>query len=264
MPHSAWSIALRVLTVALVGALLLGLVGTLCADIELAKDTFDPGEPIIATVSPSSDIPAGANLKGTLTVSGVSGVWQPDLTQTKYGIWAAAGEHTITVIGSWLLVDPATGKAVDHNWYRYTRTFTQKGPGPDPPPPPPPDGKWQVAFFFNGEDMVRLSLPQVDMISGLAFRQELVSKGHFFVGAFEKDSRTTLITENCANGICRTTTSELKYKAFWDAVAGKTFPCIAIAPVSGGEVPLVFPLPADRDALYKLLASTVVPPQKAK
>jgi hypothetical protein len=151
------------------------------------------------------------------------------------------------------------GKALDYGYYQYQKTFTVTGDGPNPPPPPPPPGgKWQVAFFFESGELDTLPLPQVDMISGLAFRDELKSKGHSFVGAFDKDSRGTLITENCADGTCRTRTLGAKWKAYWDAIAGKTLPCIVIAPIAGG-VPQVFPLPANRAELYTLLDGVKLP-----
>lgn len=231
--------------------LLLGTVAL--ADIQI-KATYDPGEPIIAKVLPT-DIPPGATLKGTVTVTGVSGIWQPDPEKTEYGVWAVAGEHVIQAIGSWLLVDE-TGKAIDHNYYLYSKTFTVTGKVPDPPPPPPPKGKWQIAFFYESADLDNMPMSQVDMISGLAFRDELKVKGHTFVRAFDDDSRTELITEKCETGVCRTTTAGAKWRAYWDAAAGKTLPGIVIAPAEGGDCQW-FAMPVDRAALYKLLDEAV-------
>lgn len=125
-------------------------------------------------------------------------------------------------------------------------------PTPPTPPTPPVNAKWQVLFFIESADLDNLTLPQQAMLSGLVFRSELTKAGHRFMGTFDKD-RSTGQTVICVDGTCLRTTRESKYDVWWKAIAGKTVPLVAIAPLEGGTIQ-TFPLPADAAALLKLLS----------
>ena len=123
---------------------------------------------------------------------------------------------------------------------------------PIPPDPPPVNAKWQVLFFVESADLDSLTLPQLEMVSGLLFRQELNKAGHKFLGTFDKDrsSGQTVVSQD---GTCLTVQRESKYDVWWKAITGKAVPLVAIAPIAGGDIQ-TFPLPANAAALDRLLS----------
>lgn len=152
----------RVILIA-VGCLLWA--ATARADIELTKDKFErDDDPIVAKVN-ADNVPAGALMRGSLTISGKatvrerSGLYRKQTGQdgaatydpvpAEWSIWAAPGEHTITANGIWVLTDTGAlgGKLLDFGVYTYTKTFTVVGgDGPDPPPVPPPGNRWAIIW----------------------------------------------------------------------------------------------------------------------
>lgn len=112
---------------------------------------------------------------------------------------------------------------------------------PPPPPPPPPDTKYQVGIFLESSDRESLPKGQREIISSLAFRQELERRGHKWLTCFVYDKDCT-----SPDGIPD------KLKPWWEAIKGDPTPRIAMAPLSGGAIK-DFPLPANPDAVWKLL-----------
>jgi len=128
-------------------------------------------------------------------------------------------------------------------------------PQPDPKPgpdPPAPGSKWQVMFFIETDDLDNMPMAQRELVSGRAFREELESKGHRFMGALDKDQ--VVKVEQVCNGRSCTEVRSVKpeLKAWWDAVKGDPMPRMAIASVDGGTIKS-YPLPAGRAELYVLL-----------
>jgi len=113
-------------------------------------------------------------------------------------------------------------------------------PKPPDPPPPPPGRKWQVMFFHQSDQLDNLPLPQRELLAGLAFREELESRGHHFAGAFDVDAVT------------RSGKGDASHKTWWAAVDGDAMPRVALAPREGGDV-IDFPLPADAESLFRIL-----------
>ena len=129
------------------------------------------------------------------------------------------------------------------------------GPPPPPPPPPPPTEKWQVTVFHQSDWLTNAGQGQLDMIAGRAFRDELVAKGHVFVGGFDVDALTPRGRLQCGPNGCVVISppKELEpYSTWWKAIQGRAPPLLAIAPRDGGAV-RVFPLPVDKAAVWQLL-----------
>jgi len=119
----------------------------------------------------------------------------------------------------------------------------------DPPLPPVPDQMFQVMIFHESNDLDNLTRGQLDMISGLVFRNELEELGHTFEGGFDRDSIVA-----CVDGVCHVRSgTDPTLRIWWDNVDGHPLPCVAIAPIQGGSVE-VFDLPADAAAMLELLA----------
>jgi hypothetical protein len=117
-------------------------------------------------------------------------------------------------------------------------------PIPPDPVPPTPTEKWQVAFFYDNDQLDNLTADQMILMEGLRFRKQLVEAGNKFVGSFEKDSLSKIGSELRSN-----------LNPWFGAVEGSKFPVVAIAPLDGGTIQ-VFPLPEDEKELYALLATS--------
>lgn len=126
---------------------------------------------------------------------------------------------------------------------------TPPDPGPEPKPEPQPDPQptkhWQVAFFLESNNLDNLTAAQQALLASLLVRKDLEAKGHRLVGVFDPDSAGTV--------------TDPGLKAWFQAAASKA-PCVAIAPMEGGTI-RVYSLPADKDALLKLLEN---PPAQAE
>lgn len=112
-----------------------------------------------------------------------------------------------------------------------------EGTGPNPPNPPTPGGKQQVVVVLESADLDSLPRGQREIVSGLAFRKELTAAGHVFKGVVD---------------VSETLPSNSKLLPFVQACSGLGLPCLAIAPIDGGDVtPMELPLtPAD---VFKIL-----------
>jgi hypothetical protein len=222
-------------------------------DIELAKDSFRVGEPIVIKVVPTG-VPTTALLRGSLQVTAGS-VLQPVATESTYFCWAASGDHVISAKGIWVVTD--TGKLggilQDFGMYDFTKTFTvgpEVPPVPFPPPVPPvpplpkPGGPYQILLLYDQDQLDNLSADQRALLTSLVYRQKLTSVGHRVLGVF------------AAQSISKPEAS--KFKAFFTAVKDDPLPRIAIAKLDGGKV-ADFPLPTNMVDLEKLLATEVIP-----
>lgn len=103
---------------------------------------------------------------------------------------------------------------------------------------PPPDG-WQIAIFFESEDLDNMTLDQRELCSGLAFREEFEAAGNVFHGAFDASTVSD-------------TGADPDWEFLWDAVKTKPTPRLVAAPKGSGQVQ-DWPLPANAQALYSLL-----------
>ncbi len=112
----------------------------------------------------------------------------------------------------------------------------------DEDPPLPPDNKWQIVIVYESSTLGKLSPEQQSIIKSLTFRQRLAAAGHIILegGIFDKD------------GINRDGKTPERIAPFYAAVRNTKLPVLCIAPVASGPVK-VFPLPADEDAVLKLL-----------
>jgi hypothetical protein len=123
---------------------------------------------------------------------------------------------------------------------------------PDPPDPPNPTSKWQVVFFHASGTLDNLPRAQIDMLSGLVFRDEVTAKGDRFVGSFNVDSVAKTV-RTCDGTKCWTTYAmPAELVPFFNAVKGDPMPRVAIAPINGGAV-RDFPLPENAAAFWTLL-----------
>ena len=125
-------------------------------------------------------------------------------------------------------------------------------PDPEPDPKPGPGQKWQVMLFHESDDLDDLPMAQRELIAGRAFREELESKGHRFMGGFDPDTLVTVKRVCNGKGCVEVPSVAPGMQAWWDAVKGDPLPRLAIAPIDGGAI-LDYPLPAGRAELYQLL-----------
>jgi hypothetical protein len=223
----------------------------------VAKDSYKAGEPIVVKVEPTA-APEGATVRVAMTITGVGGVWQPTPETNTLGVWGYPGKHTLNASCAWIKSGEGGPSLVIE---QFQKDIVIGGSGPTPPDPvdppdpddpqPPPMLKWQVGFILEMKDLESLPLSQVELVSGLAFRDELKSKGHVFFRALDRDESSTIMSK-CEDGVCSNVLMGDEYKAWFDAVKGKSGPYVLIAPKAGGKVQS-FPLPANRAELYKLL-----------
>lgn len=110
---------------------------------------------------------------------------------------------------------------------------------PDPPDPPGPNpgGKKQFAFWVEGNDLDNLSLPRRGMVTGQAFREGLITKGHRFVGRLDPDQ-----ADKAPEDI----------KPWYVAGKGKTGPHLLLAPLDGGTI-VAHALPETEAETLKLI-----------
>jgi len=113
-------------------------------------------------------------------------------------------------------------------------------PDPGPDPQPGPVGPYQIAMFYEADQLDNYPAAQRALLTSLKYRQDLVKEGHVFLEVFEAAA---------IQG------SSPRYKAFFDAVRGDALPRIAFAPKAGGKV-VDYPLPENWEALQKLLKET--------
>ena len=121
----------------------------------------------------------------------------------------------------------------------------QPEPKPEPKPPQPepqPQQKWQIAVVLETGQLDNLPEGQRSLLASLLVRKEIAARGHHFAGIFDKDSERS---------------AGAQHKGWFDAARGQQLPVLLLAPLSGGTV-RAYPLPADVNAFWKLLAS---PPQ---
>jgi hypothetical protein len=175
-----------------------------------------------------------------------------------YGCWADPGVWQAKQIVSWYKSDEQGN--ISHGLLSEKVYFTVVGevkPDPNPDdddgdddvePQPNPNAKWQVMFFSDKQKTAGMTNDQLEMVSSLVFRKELVSKGHTFVGSLDDDSRLSSVQAQCPNGVCASTPTD----AWYAAIQGKTLPVVAFAPKEGGDIQ-VFSLPKTVDAFWKLL-----------
>lgn len=116
-----------------------------------------------------------------------------------------------------------------------------KEPDPvNPPLPPVPGGQVQVMFFYERDKLDNLPDKQQAILGSLTLRKALEARGHVFLGTFDKDATGPKVVVPAA------------YAPWFQAVAGKTMPRVAVAPKAGGAI-VDYDLPADEDALWTLL-----------
>lgn len=214
-------------------------------DIEV-KPAYEPHEPIVATVT-VTDVPAGAKLRGSLQVSDGSYLVAGE---NVFHIWAKPGKHTVKASGVWVLTqdlkvgDQVVPVLVDFGQYNYERSFTVGGENPpNPPDPPTPGGPYQVAIFYDADQLDNLPADQRALLTSLTYRQKLKEQGHVVLGVFAAQSISQVPS---------------KFKAFIDSVAADPLPRLAVASVKGGKVVDV-PLPATFAELEQLLSKEVSP-----
>lgn len=154
------------------------------------------------------------------------------------------GEYQIRAMAIWIVSSPSGPRPA-----AVPLTKTVLVEGEIDPPPPDPEGPYQVAFFHQADTRDNLPTEQLAILSGLTFRQELIKRGHGFVGLFDPD-------EARPN---RPLPADVK--PFFDAIDAdpatpgiqpKPLPRMAIAPKEGGKV-VTFPLPQNAAAFWRLL-----------
>lgn len=221
--------------------------GSLLADID-CKDSYEANEPIVVKVAVTG-VPDGARMRGSITVSGEAGIWQPDATKGEYGVWASSGEHVITATGIWVQTrDVKIGEEtvpvlVDFGQYSYSKAFKVGDGGPDPPNPPNPSGQYRIALFYSEQQLDNLPQPQRDILTSLVFRKWLETAGHVLVVVDDP--------VNYAGG-------SSAMKPWIDAALNKPLPLVAIAPKTESGYITTYDLPANTDAMKALLGSSAV------
>jgi hypothetical protein len=125
------------------------------------------------------------------------------------------------------------------------------GPEPVPPDPIPPEpnptDKWQVMIFHESDNLDNMTLSQRELTSGLVLRKALEANGHRFLGALDYNALAKA-SKKCPDGSC----ASPELQAWLKSIEGKSMPCLAIAPLNGGDI-RVFPLPANSASLFALL-----------
>lgn len=169
-------------------------------------------------------------------------------------IRAKAEQQQWLMLGGKILVAAvADGKLVvqEFAWPPGPQPGPDPGPGPSPKPDPEPEpkpdpkpAKWQVAFFVESDGLDNLAAVQQAMLASLLVRRDLEAKGHRLVGVLDPDASDTA--------------TDPALQAWFQAAKGKA-PCVAIAPMEGGAI-RVYPLPSDREALWKLLENPPAEP----
>jgi len=119
-------------------------------------------------------------------------------------------------------------------------------PGPDPPDPgpdpPDPGGKKQVVICYERSHLHKMSAAQQRLLTSVTFRERLISSGHILRGIVDQD------IINAGGSVPEALAPFLQ--AVTDSKA--SLPVLAEAPWGGGQV-TVYALPADDDAVFKLL-----------
>lgn len=141
-----------------------------------------------------------------------------------------------------LVLVAAVAKANTLAMCREILTVGEGDVDPDPidPPEPEPGAKYQIVMFAESAQLDNLGLGQRAILASLTLREELKAKGHKLLGVFDPD-------------LVGPGGSVPEASAQWfRAIQGQSLPCIAIAPLAGGDI-RVYPLPADKVALWKLL-----------
>jgi hypothetical protein len=211
----------------------------------VCKDAYQPGEQIVVQVVPTG-VPDGAIIRGSLSVSGKSSVWQPDANKHEYGIWGDSSKHSITAKGMWVKTDTGKlgGALQDFGWYEYYKDITigPEVPVPDPFPPKPepqpkPGGPYQILFLYDQQQLDNMPTLQRAILTSLEHQQALSSLGHRVVGVLAAQAVNPAST---------------KYKAYLDAAKDVPLPLVAYMPLAGGKVQCVT-LPPTYGELVKLL-----------
>ena len=197
-------------------------------------DKVEVGEKIVATVK-TPDIPEGAQVLGDWYVEGGESYIPPNNSDKICCIWALAGKVKIQASGFWVHWEQQKiGK------YRYEAEVTVigEGPGPNPPPPPPPGGPYEIAMFYQADQLDNYPQSQRSLLTSLALREKLQAQKHQVLEIFEWSSLST---------------SGGQYEEYFAAVRDDTAPRIAIRAIAGGPV-IDAPLPANEAALMEFLA----------
>ena len=187
-------------------------------------DRVDVHKPLVATLQLGEQIPEGAKVRGSWDVPGAA--WLP--CGDSIHIWAAPGKVQITASGVWVLTrDVTIGEEtfpvlVDFGQYNYNaEVLVGEDPNPPPPPPPPPGGPYEIAMFYQADQLDNYPQSQRNLLTSLSLREKLWADNHKVAEIFEWSS---------------TSTTTGPYADFFAAVRDKTAPRLAIRPVSGGPV----------------------------
>lgn len=177
------------------------------------------------------------SVTGPKNCDGLWNVYDKDGVKNRIMAFASPypGKYIITLATA-MGDEPAIAQVTLHNG-------KQPDPDPDPDDPPlPPDNKWQIVIVYESSTLGKLSPEQQSVIKSLTFRKRLAEAGHVILsgGIFDKD------------GIDRNNQVPESLAPFVAAVRDTKLPVLCIAPVASGTVQ-VFPLPADEDAVLKLL-----------
>jgi len=97
-------------------------------------------------------------------------------------------------------------------------------------------------FFVTADQRDNLPKEQRALFTSLVERQWLRDQGHVFLEVLDP----TRIDPGSVPG---------QYRAWYQAVQGKTLPAVGIAPKEGGDI-VVHPLPSDSSQFRELLAAS--------
>ena len=194
-------------------------------------------------------IPEGAILAdGGWEVIGATKAQVPDIKQIGQELVFTGPPGEYTVIYDGVILKPWKLNGEDHNDYlgrikdRAIVTILGEVP-PDPinppQPPTPPGGKKQMVMFYQAETVEQLPLGQQNILKSLTLHQELAKTGHVLIRILDDDTVSSGVS--------------IKLSPWIKAAKDQPLPCIAIAPITGGSVPKVYPLPENYEALLKLL-----------
>lgn len=210
------------------------------------------GEQLVAAVD--AVVPPGATSDVTWSIeceSGCTATWATLEDGKSIGVWSTGGKLKIRYKGFWLLLEPVTfvdgnGKEITIQSYRGHGSIDEVAvveviggsPGPPPGPNPPvPGQKYEVMIFHESADLDNLPNSQRNLLSSLHVRENLIQRGHVFLGVLDIDSAT----------------DRSDSWGPWMSMARKSkVPMVLIRPVGGGEI-TAHELPIDYDGLLDLL-----------
>jgi hypothetical protein len=222
------------------------LAGAAWGQIEM-PDEVQLGEPIVCTVK-LEGVPEGAEWKQAVVpdITGDCRV-EPGPAPNVFHLWGLPGEYTVEVFGMWGVRDSEKPTSwSDFGFVKDKRQFRIVGKvvPPDPPLPPTPDpsGPYQIMYFVTADQRDNLPKEQRALFTSLVERQWLRDQGHVLLEVLDP----TRIDPGSVPG---------HYRAWFQAVQGKTLPAVGIAPKEGGDV-VIHPLPSDSSKFRELLAAS--------